>query len=231
MLVESGTGRRRLYRVGDSYHPQRERAQRPSRTGKNFRSIWRVAGMVRRVEQELSGRSPQDRPWLALYGSGQSFGQTSLPTNTFDVCVRDGNELYLLGYEPVRVLARGAQPVLAAYPTIASQDAGKTRPTVYFGADNGRTAVKPMERGDSAHCKVYETAIIQSASILPFDPGAAWQYSVIRSTDRFVRPPDAIQLACAATAGVDLFVTNDHRLQGKQVTGIQFIVPLENVPI
>ncbi len=95
----------------------------------------------------------------------------------------------------------------------------------------GELLVKPMERGDSALCKVYETAIMQSASILPFDPGAAWQYSVIRSTDRFVRPPDAIQLACAATAGVDLFVTNDHRLQGKQVTGIQFIVPLENVPI
>jgi hypothetical protein len=30
---------------------------------------------------------------------------------------------------------------------------------------------------------------------------------------------------------VDLFVTNDHRLQGKQVAGIQFIVPLDNVPI
>jgi hypothetical protein len=38
-------------------------------------------------------------------------------------------------------------------------------------------------------------------------------------------------LACAANASVDLFVTNDERLQGKHVDGIQFIVPLERVPI
>jgi predicted nucleic acid-binding protein len=46
-----------------------------------------------------------------------------------------------------------------------------------------------------------------------------------------VKAPDAIQVACAASATVDLFVTNDERLQGKQVTGIQFIVSLERVPI
>jgi uncharacterized protein len=95
----------------------------------------------------------------------------------------------------------------------------------------GELLVKPMERGDSALCKAYETAILQTASVLAFDSTTAWRYSVIRSSDRFVRPPDAIQLACAATAGVDLFVTNDHRFQGKQVAGIQFIVPLDNVPI
>jgi hypothetical protein len=38
-------------------------------------------------------------------------------------------------------------------------------------------------------------------------------------------------LACAASANVDLFVTNDERLQGKQVAGIQFIVPVGRVPI
>jgi predicted nucleic acid-binding protein len=95
----------------------------------------------------------------------------------------------------------------------------------------GELLVKPMERGDSGLCKAYETAIMQTASVLVFDSKTAWRYSVIRSSDRFVRPPDAIQLACAASAGVDLFVTNDHRLQGKQVAGIQFIVPLDNVPI
>lgn len=95
----------------------------------------------------------------------------------------------------------------------------------------GELLVKPMERGDSGLCKAYETAIMQTASVLVFDSKTAWRYSVIRSSDRFVQPPDAIQLACAASAGVDLFVTNDHRLQGKQVAGIQFIVPLDNVPI
>ena len=95
----------------------------------------------------------------------------------------------------------------------------------------GELLVKPMERGDSALCKAYETAMMQTASVLAFDSKTAWRYSAIRSSDRFVRPPDAIQLACAASVGVDLFVTNDRRLQGKQVAGIQFIVPLDNVPI
>jgi len=43
--------------------------------------------------------------------------------------------------------------------------------------------------------------------------------------------PDAIQLACAGSHGVDLFVTNDVRFHGKQVDGIQFITPIDRVPI
>jgi uncharacterized protein len=43
--------------------------------------------------------------------------------------------------------------------------------------------------------------------------------------------PDAVQLACAASFGVDLFVTNDGRLHGRQADGIQFITPLDRVPI
>jgi predicted nucleic acid-binding protein len=66
--------------------------------------------------------------------------------------------------------------------------------------------------------------------MLPLDIAAAKIYASLRS-DRSLRAPDAIQLACAAAAGVDLFVTNDARLQGKHVNGIQFIVPLDRVPI
>lgn len=42
-----------------------------------------------------------------------------------------------------------------------------------------------------------------------------------------IRPPDAIQLACAAQVGVDLFITNDDRLSRLTIPGIQFLVPLE----
>ncbi len=42
-----------------------------------------------------------------------------------------------------------------------------------------------------------------------------------------VCPADAIQLACAAQAGVDLFLTNDRWLVGKVIPGIQFVVGLE----
>jgi predicted nucleic acid-binding protein len=94
----------------------------------------------------------------------------------------------------------------------------------------GEILVKPMERKDMALCSSYETAVTAASLLLPLDAPAARIYALLR-TDRSLRAPDAIQLACAANAGVDLFVTNDARLQGKQVDGIQFIVPLDRVPI
>jgi uncharacterized protein len=94
----------------------------------------------------------------------------------------------------------------------------------------GEVLVKPLERGDRVLCTKYEDAITKAASLLPFDAKAAWKYAEIR-IDRSLRAPDAVQLACAASANIDLFVTNDRRLQGKQVNGIQFIVALDQVPI
>ena len=94
----------------------------------------------------------------------------------------------------------------------------------------GEILVKPTEQGDPQLCSRYETAITAAALVLPFDIKAARIYASLRS-DRGLRPPDAVQLACAAAAGIDLFITNDAKLQGKQVNGIQFIVSLEKVPI
>jgi predicted nucleic acid-binding protein len=94
----------------------------------------------------------------------------------------------------------------------------------------GEILVKPSVLGDLALCQLYEDILGKTASLLPFDLAAARRYAVIRR-NRSVKAPDAIQLACAGEAGVDLFVTNDHRLQGKQVEGIQFIVALDQVPI
>ncbi len=39
---------------------------------------------------------------------------------------------------------------------------------------------------------------------------------------------DAIHLACAASAGTDLFLTNDRNLVGKVIPGIQFIAGLDS---
>jgi predicted nucleic acid-binding protein len=94
----------------------------------------------------------------------------------------------------------------------------------------GEILVKPMERGDVALCDKYESAVMTAAIVLSFDARSARIYAGLRS-DRALRAPDAIQLSCAGSAGVDLFVTNDERLQRKQVDGIQFIVPLDRVPI
>jgi uncharacterized protein len=94
----------------------------------------------------------------------------------------------------------------------------------------GEVLVKPAAMGDRALCRQYESTLNTSATILPFELKAARRYSAIRSTT-MIKGPDAIQLACAGEAGVDLFVTNDHRLQGKQIEGIQFIAALDQVPI
>jgi len=94
----------------------------------------------------------------------------------------------------------------------------------------GEVLVKPLEQGDRLLCAKYEDALTRAALLLPFDAKAAWKYAEIRF-DRTLRAPDAVQLACAASANIDLFVTNDRRLQGKQVNGIQFIVALDQAPI
>jgi uncharacterized protein len=94
----------------------------------------------------------------------------------------------------------------------------------------GEVLVKPMEKGDLALCARYESAITSTSIMVPFDVKAAKVYASLRK-DRTLRAPDAIQLACAASAGVDLFVTNDTRLQTRQINGIQFIVPLDRIPI
>ena len=94
----------------------------------------------------------------------------------------------------------------------------------------GEILVKPMEMGDTAAVAYYQKLVTTTAILIPFEERAALVYARLRA-DRSLRPPDAIQLACAAAAGVDLFVTNDFRLRTKQVDGIQFIVPLARVPL
>ena len=66
--------------------------------------------------------------------------------------------------------------------------------------------------------------------VLEFDWKAAGHYARIRR-DKTIRSPDAIQLACAASAGVDLFITNDDRLSRKNIPGIHFITSLARAPI
>jgi predicted nucleic acid-binding protein len=94
----------------------------------------------------------------------------------------------------------------------------------------GEILVKPTERNDTELCRKYERAISTAATMIAFDVKAAKVYAALRS-ERSLKAPDAIQLACAASANVDLFVTNDERLQGRHVDGIQFIVALGRVPI
>ena len=64
------------------------------------------------------------------------------------------------------------------------------------------------------------------AEAIPFPLETADRYARIRGTPG-ITPADAIHLASAAQAGTDLFLTNDKRLVGKIVPGIQFITSLD----
>jgi predicted nucleic acid-binding protein len=90
----------------------------------------------------------------------------------------------------------------------------------------GEILVKPIEARDEVLGRRYEAALRQGATIIPLDIDAARLYAGIRN-DRTIRPPDAIQLACAAQARVDLFITNDERLSMKSIPRIQFVSSLQ----
>jgi predicted nucleic acid-binding protein len=63
-------------------------------------------------------------------------------------------------------------------------------------------------------------------SALPFDEGAVTTFGHLRAGER-LKIADSINLACAASAGMDLFLTNDKRLPKLHVPGIQFVVSFE----
>jgi predicted nucleic acid-binding protein len=69
---------------------------------------------------------------------------------------------------------------------------------------------------------------LQSAvsAVIPFTAETADLYGRIRGA-LGVPSADAIHLACAASAGTDLFLTNDRKLVGKIVPGIQFIASID----
>jgi predicted nucleic acid-binding protein len=89
----------------------------------------------------------------------------------------------------------------------------------------GELLVKPTEAGEAAS-RDHRASLEQAATIVPFDTEAAVHYASIRA-DRTIKPPDAIQLACAAAANIDLFITNDDRLSSKVVSGVKFVTSLD----
>jgi uncharacterized protein len=90
----------------------------------------------------------------------------------------------------------------------------------------GEALVGPYKHQNHAMAEAMERFFGSSlVHLLPFTDGAALHYARIRAK-MTVSKPDAIHLACAADAGMDLFLTNDTSLLGKTVPGIQFIAGL-----
>ncbi|HEX8711154.1 MAG TPA: PIN domain-containing protein [Terracidiphilus sp.] len=76
---------------------------------------------------------------------------------------------------------------------------------------------------------VHETLGEMGFSFLPFDEGAVAPFSMLRAAHK-LRIADSIHLACAASAGIDLFLTGDKQLLKLDIPGIQFIADF-NTPI
>jgi predicted nucleic acid-binding protein len=94
----------------------------------------------------------------------------------------------------------------------------------------GEAITKPREWRNAMLEKSYLEFFTGGAiRLIPFELEAAKRYGAIRSDHR-VRPADAIQLACAAAAGTDLFITNDARLSSLVIAGITFISGLDRIP-
>ena len=94
----------------------------------------------------------------------------------------------------------------------------------------GELLEKTTKLGQASLIEQYDRAIRSRAQVLNFDASVAWRYATLRATHN-IRNADAIQLACAAHFGVDIFITNDKHLHKLDVPGIGFIAPLEKVPL
>ncbi|MDX2080242.1 MAG: type II toxin-antitoxin system VapC family toxin [Terrimicrobiaceae bacterium] len=71
--------------------------------------------------------------------------------------------------------------------------------------------VRPAKLGQEALVLEYREAF-RSVEVIAFDEPAAVLFAELRAANPSLRPPDAIQLACAMHADCDLFLTNDERL-------------------
>ena len=94
----------------------------------------------------------------------------------------------------------------------------------------GEVLVKPTKLGQASLIEQYDRAVRSTAQVISFDAQVAWRFASLRATHN-IRGADAIQLACAAHAGVDLFLTNDQRLHSLNVPGIGFITPIDKAPL
>jgi predicted nucleic acid-binding protein len=95
----------------------------------------------------------------------------------------------------------------------------------------GEVLVKPLSTGHRSFADRYRALFTTpQLTISSFGLEAAEAYANIRQ-DRAIHPADAIQLACAAAAEIDLFITNDGRLSKKNIPGIKFISGLNEAPI
>ncbi len=82
----------------------------------------------------------------------------------------------------------------------------------------GEILIHPSRASDGEMVRRYAEAL-GALEIRAFDVATARVFAELRARTKGLRPPDAIQLACAIVAEADVFVTNDTRLKNVPTPG------------
>lgn len=101
-----------------------------------------------------------------------------------------------------------------------SKDRGDVLFTSHLVLGELLTGAKKL--GREKHKLIQDSIEEMRFRLLPFDVTAVGPFSDLRST-RKIKVADAINLSCAAAAGMDLFLTGDKDLVKLYVPGIHFI--------
>jgi predicted nucleic acid-binding protein len=89
--------------------------------------------------------------------------------------------------------------------------------------------VVPRRAGDLGLAVHYRDTIQRVSRVVSFDGAAADKFAELR-VNPATQPADAIQLSCAAAAGVTIFITNDLRLTRLRIPGIDFVTTMDRLP-
>lgn len=87
--------------------------------------------------------------------------------------------------------------------------------------------VRPLSVGKHNIARRYRELICQLGA-LPFGVEEAQRFAQIRAQYPDVKPPDALQLACASVHGVDFFLTSERRLKWLTVENVGVINTLRD---
>jgi predicted nucleic acid-binding protein len=117
-------------------------------------------------------------------------------------------------------------PWSSSVKRLAEWQGAQNLKTVTSSLSLGELLVHPMRAGEARLARNY-SRILSELGCLPFGTEEAWRFAELRSRYPALRPPDAIQLACASVFRVDFFFTNDRRMNDLHVDGIGKILALD----
>jgi len=87
----------------------------------------------------------------------------------------------------------------------------------------GEIQVKALNESRPDLAAELKRRVLATSQIVPFDAAAADAFAYLRTATN-VKGADAVHLACAMTAGVEFFITNDTDLHPLKLPGIGQII-------